>query len=211
MEYKYISPIKLLIVYGILGVIITSIIGTISSFIECNNINIALKICKIKTDNNETYLENIKVWLEDIYDYNIYIEIFLLLIGIIVNYFYRLFYFLIIKYLNAIHIIFSNLIYTTFLIWIGYMNTSNKYKENNVDNVDNVNKEDANRSPIFKVIVQIIVTLGIVIYLEMIELDFCNLNYNTKKSIIERSIEEYELKSNSEGEQDFNLNDSLPI
>jgi len=208
MEYKYISPIKLLIVYGILGVIITSIIGTISSFIECNNINTDLKICKIKNDvnnnNDEAYLESIKIWLKDIYD-NIYIEIFLLLIGMIVNYFYRLFYFLIIKYLNAIHIIFSNLIYTSFLIWIGYIKTSNKDKE------DNIETENSNRSPIYKVIVQIIVTFGIVIYLEMIELNFCNLNYNTKKSIIERSIKECELESNSEGEQVFNLNDSLPI
>jgi len=187
MDYKYISPIKLLIIYGILGVIITSIIGTISTFIKCNNINILLEICKLNG-----YLENIIIWLDDI-GHNIIQEILLLLIGMIMYFFYRLFYFLIIKYLNAIHIIFSNLIYTSFLIWIGYSNTSK------------------NRSPIYKATVQIINIFAILIYLEMIELDFCKLNYNTKKLIIERSIEDYELKSNSEGEQDFNLNDSLPI
>jgi len=197
MEYKYISPIKLLIIYGILGVIITSIIGTISTFIKCNNINGLLGVCKINNnndnnDNDEYYLENIIIWLEDI-GHNIIQEIFLMLFGMIMNYFYRLFYFLIIKYLNAIHIIFSNLIYTSILIWIGYIFVSK------------------NRSPIYKVIVQIINTFAILIYLEIIELDFCNLNYNTKKSIMERSIEDYELKSCNEEEQIINLNDSLPI
>ena len=36
MQYKYISPIKLLMLYGIIGTIISAIIGVISSFIECN-------------------------------------------------------------------------------------------------------------------------------------------------------------------------------
>ena len=33
--------------------------------------------------------------------------------------------------------------------------------------------------------------LGLVIYLEMIELNFCGLNYNLKKNIIIRGKEEY--------------------
>ena len=37
----------------------------------------------------------------------------------------------------------------------------------------------------------------------MIELDFCNLNYNLKKSIIDRSIKDFDcLKTNSEKESD---------
>jgi len=53
MQYKYISPIKLLIVYGIVGAIITTIIGLISTFIKCNKINsyLDMRICEIEDDN----------------------------------------------------------------------------------------------------------------------------------------------------------------
>jgi hypothetical protein len=118
MQYKYISPIKLLIIYGIIGILITTIIGLISTFIECNEVNSSLdmKICNIENKEDETYfLENFKIWINEI---NIG-QIIFLLIGIIMNFFYRLFYFLIIKNLTAIHIIFSNLFYTTLLTLIG--------------------------------------------------------------------------------------------
>ena len=65
MQYKYISPIKLLIIYGIIGTIITIIIGIISSFIECNKTYsyLVLKIWKIKDKTNESYFfENFKIW-----------------------------------------------------------------------------------------------------------------------------------------------------
>ena len=107
MEYKYISHIKLLIIYGIIGTIITIIIGIISSFIECNKINssLDLKICRIKYNTDTTYLEHFKIWKDDITNNSA--EIFLLLIGIIMNFFYRLYYFLIIKNLTAIILYFQ--------------------------------------------------------------------------------------------------------
>ena len=75
MEYKYFSPINLLIIYGIIGEIIASIIGIISTFIECNKINssIDMKICKIKDNNGKTYLENFKIWKDEIDTKNIYL------------------------------------------------------------------------------------------------------------------------------------------
>ena len=198
MEYKYISPIKLLIIYGIIGVIITTIIGTISIFIECNNIYSFLEICKILNDNNvhdkSVYLENFSIWSKDINSNNIFFELFFLLIGIVMNFLYRLFYILIIKNISATHIIFSNLIYTNLLKWIGFI-----IKYMNEDNI-------LNHIPVFKIIVQLIAFFGILIYLEMIELNFCNLNYNLKKAIIDRSIEDYELKSDYDEEQGINLN-----
>ena len=35
--------------------------------------------------------------------------------------------------------------------------------------------------------------MGFLIYLEMIELNFCGFNYNLKKNIINRGIDEYKL------------------
>jgi len=179
MEYKFFSPIKLLIINGIIGAIITIAIGSISTFIECNTISFqVLKICKIKVSTNNTYfLENFKIWWKD--EINFY-GIFLLLIGIIMNFFYRLFYILIIKNLTAIHIMFQFIFYTTLLGWIGNL-TKNNYS-NNIFFID-----------AFILIIYLIISFGLLIYLEMIELNFCNLNYNLKKTIADRSIQDYEL------------------
>jgi len=153
MQYKYVSPFKLLTIYGITGTIITTIIGTLSTFIECNKVgsSIDMKICKIKDINyniaGKTYLENFKIWKDEI-DNN---EIFLLSIGIISNFFYRIFYFIIIKNLTAIHTIFSNLFYSTILAWIGSFVKDNKNNNNNY-------VMDA-----FNFIIQIIVTFGLLI------------------------------------------------
>ena len=193
MQYKYLSPIKLLIIYGIIGAIITIIIGIFPTFIECNEIfsSSVLEICRIKDNTNKVYFENFKIWWNDEFNTSV---IFLLLIGIIMNFFYRLFYILIIKTLTAIHIIFSNLFYTTLLEWIGMIilnnNTSFFY--------------------VFNLIILIIVAIGLLIYLEMIELDFCNLNYNLKKTIIDRSIKDFDdLKTFIERESDSsNFNNS---
>ena len=199
MQYKYISPIKLLIVYGIIGAIITTIIGLISSFFECNKINSSLDllICKIKEkEKDKFYLDNFKIWFDDIKKIS---ELLSLLFGMFINFFYKLFYILIIRNLTAIHIIFSNLIYTSFLIWIGF--TSN--------NKDDNNKDDNNYILIGKIIIQIVIIFGLLIYLEIIELDFCNLNYDSKKNISRRSAEDYELKSNTSDNDIISLNTSF--
>ena len=185
MQYKYFSPIKLLIIYGIIGAIITIIIGAISTFIECNKnySSIVLKICKIKDKTFNTYFfENFQIWWKD--DINNK-EIILLLIGIIMNFLYRLFYILIIKNLTAIHVIFSNLFYSPLLYLIGSL------AKNNIT-------ERLLYTDIFRIIIYIIIFDGLLIYLEIIELNFCNLNYNLKKAIIDRSKEDYELEIDNE-------------
>ena len=96
MQYKYISPIKLLMLYGIIGAIISAIIGVISSFIECNY-SLGLKICKIKDNTDKFYFENYKIWWEDKTKILGALSLLLLLFGIIMNFLYRLFYFYIIK------------------------------------------------------------------------------------------------------------------
>ena len=192
MQYKYISPIKLLIIYGITGTIISTIIGLISSFIECNKIYsfLDLKICKFE-EGGKTYFENIKLWAEYFYSSrNILLNILLLLIGIIMNCLYRLFYIFIIKNLTAIHFIFSNIFYTNLLVWIGgvvlHPMSDDIYLQGNgyIKYIFVI--------PLI-IIIHLIIFFGLFIYLEMIELNFCNLNYNLKKSIIDRSIKDYEL------------------
>ena len=172
MEYKYFSPVKILTIYGIIGTIITIIITILSTFIECNS-SLEMKICTIKDNVNKAYFfENFKIWKAEINTGNI----IFLLTGTMMNFFYRLFYILIIKNLTAIHIIFSNLFYTTLLEWIGMIDLNN----------------NTSFFYVFNLIILIIVAIGLLIYLEMIELDFCNLNYNLKKTIIDRSIKDFD-------------------
>ena len=191
MQYKYFSIFNILIIYGFIGIILTAIIGIISTFIECNKYYSAsvLKICKIKDNTNKIYLENFKIWWND--EINIS-KIIILLIGVILNYFYRLFYILIIKNLTAIHIIFSFLFYTYFLGMIG--NIKN-YLDNKNDNISSL------LSDALVLTIHTVVFIGLLIYLEMIELDFCDLNYNLKKSIMDRSIQDYELEIDVEEDE----------
>ena len=191
MQYKYFSIFNILIIYGFIGIILTAIIGIISTFIECNKYYSAsvLKICKIKDNTNKIYLENFKIWWND--EINIS-KIIILLIGVILNYCYRLFYILIIKNLTAIHIIFSFLFYTYFLGMIG--NIKN-YLDNKNDNISSL------LSDALVLTIHTVVFIGLLIYLEMIELDFCDLNYNLKKSIMDRSIQDYELEIDVEEDE----------
>jgi hypothetical protein len=79
----------------------------------------------------------------------------------------------------------------------------------NYENISKYSKYFIISFSVVNSIIQIIVIFGFLIYLEMIELNFCNLNYNLKKTIIDRSIEDYELKSDKEEDIDSDVNDSI--
>ena len=197
MDIKYISPYKILFIYGIVGTIISTLIGIISTFINCNKSSEEMNICKISkivNNENQTYFENIDLYYktqENIKD--IILEIVTFIVGIITNFFYIFYYILVIKYFTPMHIIFFNLI-SRFGFYIVDL-ISNIIFENNKNN---------NKDKIVTIMnglgyVNIfLVTFGLLVYLEMIVLNFCGFNYNLKKSITERSIEEYELDKNME-------------
>ena len=206
MDLKFISPYKLLLIYGLLGTFINAIIGTISTFFKCPK-NFQINICKISNDKNETFLENFSLYWK--YQKNfkdILTEIIIILFGIISNFFFELLYILTIKYLTPMHIIFVNLIYSTLLFFSG--NLYHKIK----------NKEETKAKPgeiilsYIGLIIQIIAFFSLLIYLEIIVLNFCNFNYDLRISIIERSSNEYEKDKigqlNSSKEEDDDEDDN---
>ena len=97
-----------------------------------------------------------------------------------VFYFFSLYFdILVINYLTPVHFMFGSLIYlflnelTQLIISLIKKNTEEKYQYNiNILNLSSF----------------ICSFIGFVIYLEIIELNFCNLNYNLRKKIKERSI-----------------------
>jgi len=50
------------------------------------------------------------------------------------------------------------------------------------------------KTEFFNSIAEFVSLISIMIYLELIELNFCNLNHNLKKNIEIRSVKEYYLK-----------------
>lgn len=185
MDLKYISPFKLIMIYGIIGFLFSTIISTVSTFISCDsNLNF---LCNIKKENDEIYFENFIIYHEKFNKDNIStmfkeigFEVIVNLFGILTYFLYLMFYVLIIKYLTPIHILFTNTIYylileTAFLFIYGL-------------NLDYKNPK------LIKLLVDIsedfIAMIGFLINLEFIELNCCGLNYNLRKYIAERSIEE---------------------
>ena len=59
-----------------------------------------------------------------------------------------------------------------------------------VDNKNNYRNNYRNNYHYLIDIANLINLLGIIFYLELIEFNFCGLNYNLKKNILERSIQD---------------------
>ena len=105
MDLRYISPTKLLIINGVIGILINIIIMLIFSYNKCGTIDdIDIHLCNIVEDNsniNESYLENIFIYFKILNNgeyYDIIIEVFTSIIGSLVYSFCVYFFILIIKY-----------------------------------------------------------------------------------------------------------------
>ena len=64
MDLKYVSPNKLLLIYGLTGSILYSSICIITTFIKCGNSSIYDYICPAKNDNNDKYFANFILYLK---------------------------------------------------------------------------------------------------------------------------------------------------
>ena len=193
MDLKFISQTKLLTLYGIIGFILNSIACIIESSFKCYGKNKDF-FCKINAYNTEqpdydSYVENIVIFLNDFSGLKIkekIIEIFIFLFGIIAYYGSIYFEILVIKFLTPMHFMFSSLIYLLFMefYFLIKLNISESYNEYEVS--------FQNRISILNIIAYIISLIGFMIYLEIIELNFCKLNYNLRKYINDRGIKDSE-------------------
>lgn len=148
-----------------------------------------IKICTckkaIKSENensNKTinYYDSFIIHSEKVFKgdgLNIFKNICLIIIKIIVIYFVNLFSILILKYLNPLFFICARYIYYFIVHVINFI----------VSLIKGVNIENGSYLDFFSEFVGI---LGILIYIEFLELNFCNLNYNLKRNIIQRSGED---------------------
>ena len=125
IDLKYISSTKLLIYIGFIGILISSILCIIETNIKCSP---KINFCEVSypyPDNSTKYLDNFDAYYKNISalkNYEIIIEICVILFGMICKFFALYYDILIIQYLTPVHNIFYNSIYysTTKIIAVFY-------------------------------------------------------------------------------------------
>jgi hypothetical protein len=140
-------------------------------------------ICNIK-DGEKYYLENIFLFFGDLgsdVSYIIY-EIVVIICGIIFNFFYVYFYILVIQKLTPMHAFIVDSM-TSFFFSFFSLFFYTLFTE-----ID-ITEEIGNIFFIIKVIRNIIIIIGLLVYLEIIVLKFCGFDIYTRENIIKRSVE----------------------
>ena len=182
-DIKYIPILKILVLYGLSGTVISSIICIISTFKKCNS-----HICLItNNDITERHYESVLIYFEKINNFSnseIIRELLYNILSSILNFFTILSYLLIIKYLTPIHIICSRAIYYI-LIQILLL-IINKIRKKYFFIGEDYKDEKACKYAL-DLSNDFFSFLATLVYLELIEFNFCGCNYDLRKNIIERS------------------------
>ena len=181
-DIKYISLRILLISYGIAGVIILFFTGIFTSCVSCSD---DLKDCVCKFDYDD------KLYYDEIHNYyesgkNMLVRLIVIFFGMISFFFDKFYSVLIIKNYSPVHVIFSFpmqfFLEKTFLLIF----TAIFFREDLFSDDGDLPKFLLDISgDIFSII-------GFLIYYEIIELHFCNLDFNLKENISKRSENEIE-------------------
>ena len=170
MDLKFISQRTLLMFYGLTGTILFLIVGLIISHSPCPNND------AIYYDNMYSYIESYK---------NFLVRLIVIALGMLSFFSNKFFYTLIIKNETPIHVIFSFPIQffiekTFLLIFTAIFFVQDLFKT-----------REQLKKFLLDISGDITSILGFLIYLEIIELNFCDLNFNLKKNIISRSESDY--------------------
>jgi hypothetical protein len=206
MDLKFISQIKLLNLYGIIGFVFSSIACLIETLFKCvgnekeffckiyepyknatnitNILNIAntTNTTNITNTNNSRYIENFYIFFNNFKRFDNagvkIIEIVIIFFRVLFNFCSIYFDMLVINYLTPMHFMFGSLIYV-FLNDLTQLIIPKKDGEEEQPEINLLN-----------FLAYICSFIGFMIYLEIIELNFCKLNYNLRKYISERSTKD---------------------
>ena len=184
MQIKFFSPYKLIIYFGITGLFISLLSSIIAIFINY-------------PDNISEYYSSMKLVLEEKKYYRFYAEIFLVSpLYAFSNYMEMTFEILTIYYLNPFYILMTNNVYYIINELISFIiNFSG-------DILNIIHFVLAESSEFFAI-------LGYMVYLEILELNFCGLSKNLKQIIIEKGEYEFKRLSNRQfGSQTEEENDA---
>ena len=190
IDLKYISTSKILTIYGIIGFAFCFLICLISTFIPCNtsdnegNYTIHDYFCRVKYDNKK-YFDNFLAYFSGLNerDENAINEIIALILGAICFFLYKFFCLRIIEFLTPVHIIFSFPIFyifnKTYLLFLNYFKSSGEFCY-----ITKMKYAQIKISLDFSS--DFVSIIGYLIYLEIIELNFCKFDYNIRRNILDR-------------------------
>ncbi len=197
-----------------MGTIVYTIFCIISTFIKCipiniDNNNFITKICKVNPTNGDFYFENFKFYFDNFYNFNLsekLKELAVIFFNIITYFFYKYNLILVIKYLTPVHVIFSIPMLYFFekiiLIILIIYKIINEEKIFNIESNESSSKKYYIINFFLDFFGDILSFFGFLVYLEMIELNFCNLYYNLRKNIMKRGL--YEIYENENTDTSFN-------
>ena len=189
IDLKFKSLYFILLIHGIIGFLFCLIYCLITTYIPygtSDNIE-ENYIFKVIDEKNKTYIDNFKVYFNNFMNGNkkeVKNEIISSVLGCLSFSLYQLFSFKIIEELSPIHKIFSYPLFLFFRKIIFFSIRANKI----FDDI-NINKYYLPKF-IIDLISDINAIIGYLIYLEIIELNFGQFNYNLRKSILLREREE---------------------
>lgn len=167
MDYLFTSPYKLCFYVGIITFILYSGILLFVSHFSCKQ-----RFCEVTDEKTGLkYFDNYNVFKSkiDMREF-IYINVIIIIIC-----FYDISVYLTIKYFQPCHFLLILVIGRLFL-----------YLYNIIE------KPDDYKGGVIHIIIYILIFFDILIYNEIIELNFCGLNYNTKKNIKKRALKDSE-------------------
>ena len=180
LQKRVISISSYLLIYGIFGLILSSICGIISSSIPCGDDTIselAKIICTYKDDNGTYYFSSYNLYFKELTSKYLAPRIILIIIHSLLYYVSNYYVYVIYKKLSPIYHIcifrFDNLI-------LNILNFINRLINDDIQSIKI-------SISILNILLLSFYLIGSIVYLEFIELNFCDLNFYTKRQIKERA------------------------
>ena len=180
LEKKIISIKSFLLAYGIFGIIISSICALISTFVPCGDESLpelSKTICNYKGDDGkyhfDSYIIHFKEFAVEFFGVKITLKIIQAILFYGSNYYIIVIY----KKLSPIYHICMRKLNS---LIIGILRLLNDLINKKIKGIQLIKS-------IMDILLLIFFIFGSMIYLEFIELNFCDLNYYTKRKIRERS------------------------
>ena len=194
MDFEYISPLKLLFIIGIFSLSFTLISSIITTFVNCSQFLTKHYLCSInsETDNNKAYFDNFKIFINNLeFQYKTDKAAFFIEVCIVYPLYPLACYLkhfcetMIIYHLDPNYILISETIYF------------------GITKIISLTYNPKIISTYLGLLGDIIALIGYLIYLEIIQLKCCNMNFNTRINIYQRSqIESIGINSDYQSDND---------
>ena len=202
MDFEYKSYLTIVLIYGIIITIISFITLIIASFIDCNQNMVKNNLCPIsypEQKNKIAYLDNIFIFFDNLRDKyhenkkEFFLEIFLVYpLYSFAGFMKYLFETMIVYYLNPYYVLMSDTIFygTKKIISLIVKPTELKVY--------------------LRLIGEIIASIANLFFLEILEINCCGLNFDTKMSIERRGKMEsiHNILNDDENNNDYDTNNS---